>query len=130
MELQSIILDGWPEKRNEVPAEIRKYWALRDEMDVADGLVAKGDCVIIPNTLQRHILEKLHAAHQCIEKTRLRSRTCVYWSGIKCGNCQEMQHVRIRDHVTESWKPAIVKDVCADEPRSYNVVQPTGGILM
>ena len=39
------------------------------------------------------------------------------------------QHVRIRDHVTGSWKPAIVKDVTTDEPRSYNVEQPSGGIL-
>ena len=39
------------------------------------------------------------------------------------------QHVRIRDHVTGSWKPAIVKDVITDEPRSYNVEQPSGGIL-
>ena len=39
------------------------------------------------------------------------------------------QHVMIRDHVTGSWKPAIVKDVIADEPRSYNVEQPSGGIL-
>ena len=82
MELQTIIHDGWPEKRKEVPAEIRKYWAFRDEMAVADGLVTKGDCVIIPKTLRRDILEKLHAAHQGIEKTRLRARTCVYWSGI------------------------------------------------
>ena len=39
------------------------------------------------------------------------------------------QHVRIRDHVTGSWKPVIIKDVSADEPRSYNVVQPSGSIL-
>ena len=75
MELQTIIHDGWPEKRKEVPAEIRKYWAFRGEMAVADGLVTKGDCVIIPKTLRRDILEKLHAAHQGIEKTRLRART-------------------------------------------------------
>ena len=36
--------------------------------------------------------------------------------------------MRIRDHVTGSWNPASVKDVSADEPRSYNVVQPSGGI--
>ena len=103
MELQTIIHDGWPEKRKEVPAEIRKYCAFRDEMAVADGLVTKGDCVIIPKTLRRDILEKLHAAHQGIENTRLRARTCVYWSGIngdieemfsKCGICQEMQHAQ------------------------------------
>ena len=111
MELQSIILDGWPEKRNEIPAEIRKYWAFRDEMAVADGLVTKGDCVIIPKTLRRDILEKLHAAHQGIEKTRLRARTCVYWSGIK-GDIEEMINTC---------------SIC--QPRSCNVVQPSGGIL-
>ena len=89
MELQSIILDGWPEMWNEISAEIRKYWAFRDEVAVADGLVTKGDCVIIPKTLRRDILEKLHAEHQGIEKTRLRARTCVYWSGIK-GDIEEM----------------------------------------
>ena len=105
MELQSIILDGWPEKRNEVPAEIRKCWAFRDEMAVADGLVTKGDCVIIPKTLRRDILEKLHAAHQGIEKTRLRARTCVYWSGIK-GDIEEMIN-------TCSIMPTTVVQCCA-----------------
>ena len=39
------------------------------------------------------------------------------------------QHVRVRGHVTGSWKPAIVTGACDDEPRSYNVQQHTGGIL-
>ena len=78
---------------------------------MADGLVTKGDCVINPKTLRRDILEKLHVAHQGIEKTRLRARTCVYWSGIK-GDIEEMINTC---------------SIC--QPRSYNVVQPSGGVL-
>ena len=136
MELQSIILDGWPEKRNEVPAEIRKYWAFRDEMAVADGLVTKGDCVIIPKTLRRDILEKLHAAHQGIEKTRLRARTCVYWSGIngdieeminKCGICQEVQHAQRSEPLLQHEVPTrpwqnVGTDLFAIRNRNYLIV--------
>ena len=35
-ELQSLIVEGWPEKRNHVPAQLRKYLAFRDEMFVAE----------------------------------------------------------------------------------------------
>ena len=136
MELQSIILDGWPEKRNEVPVEIRKYWAFRDEMAVADGLVTKGDCVIIPKTLRRDILEKLHAAHQGIEKTRLRARTCVYWSGIngdieeminKCGICQEVQHAQRSEPLLQHEVPTrpwqnVGTDLFAIGNRNYLIV--------
>ena len=108
-ELQSLIVEGWPEKRNQVPAQLSKYWAFRDEMSVADGLVTKGDCVMMPMTLQADILQKLHAAHQGIEKTCLRMHTCMYWSSMngdieemvnKCGRCQEILHAQTRTTTT------------------------------
>ena len=68
-ELQSLIVEGWPEKRNQVSAQLSKDWAFRDEMSVADGLVTKGDCVMIPKTRQAAILQKLHVAHQAARST-------------------------------------------------------------
>ena len=93
-------MEGWPEGWNQVPLQLRKYWAYRDKKSVDDGLVMKGDCVMISKSLQAEMLQKLHSAHQGVEKTRLRARTFVYWSIInadiesminKCGVCQEMQ---------------------------------------
>ena len=60
----------------------------------------KGERVLIPAKMRPEILAKLHEAHQGIEKTRLRARTCVYWNNMnsdiemlvrRCSICQESQ---------------------------------------
>ncbi|XP_048257540.1 uncharacterized protein K02A2.6-like [Haliotis rufescens] len=98
--LKEIILEGWPERPKQLPAPIRPYWAYRDELSIEDGLLLKGDCVIIPTSMKQEILGKLHEAHQGIEKTKLRAKTCVFWCGIgtdienmvkSCHVCQEFQ---------------------------------------
>ena len=39
------------------------------------------------------------------------------------------QYVRVRDHVTGTWQPAIVKETCSDMPRSYQVEMQNGSVL-
>ena len=108
--LGSMIMKGWPDKRYQVPSQIRKYWAYRDEMSIEDGLVMKGNCVMVPQSIQAEILQTLHSAHQGIEKTRLRARTCVHWSNMnadikemvdKCGMCQEAQRAQQREPIIQ-----------------------------
>ena len=76
--LRAVIIDGWPECQRDLAAPLRPYWSCRDELAVEDGLVVKGNRVVIPLCLQAEVLSKLHEAHQGIEKTRLRARSCVY----------------------------------------------------
>ena len=42
----------------------------------------KGKQVIIPKTIQEHLLTLLHMGHQGIEKTKLCAKDCVYWLDI------------------------------------------------
>ena len=42
----------------------------------------KGERVIIPETLKSIILGKLHQSHMGMEKTKLRTRTSIFWPGI------------------------------------------------
>ena len=42
----------------------------------------KGKRVIIPKTIQEHLLTQLHMGHQGIEKTKLCAKDCVYWLDI------------------------------------------------
>ena len=95
--LKSIITSGWPETRRQLATALRPYWAFRDELTVDDGIIMKGDRIIIPPNVRPDILAKLHEAHQGVEKTRLRARTCVFWINMnkdiecmiqKCGICQ------------------------------------------
>ncbi|PIK55858.1 hypothetical protein BSL78_07250 [Apostichopus japonicus] len=93
-----IVVNGWPERQREVPQAIRKYWAYRDELSVEDGLIIKGDRIVIPKTMQKDILRKLHEAHQGITKCQLRAKASVFWHSInrdiedmvkECHLCQE-----------------------------------------
>ncbi|XP_014676736.1 PREDICTED: uncharacterized protein K02A2.6-like [Priapulus caudatus] len=98
--LESVILSGWPERQNELPTTLRQYWSYRDELSIQDGIIVKGERVVIPASMQCYILEKLHESHQGIEKTKMRARTCVFWKTCNpdienmiksCHICQQLQ---------------------------------------
>ena len=58
---------GWPTGRNEIPQDMRPYWTFRDNLEVIDGVLMKGRCIITPEELQRQALEQLHSNHMGIE---------------------------------------------------------------
>ncbi|KAL8607946.1 hypothetical protein ACOMHN_005501 [Nucella lapillus] len=80
--LKDVIIEGWPDNAKELPKNLRDYWSCRDEMSVQDGLVMKGERIVVPQAMQRYILQNIHAGHQGSEKCKLRAKTCVFWRGI------------------------------------------------
>jgi hypothetical protein len=76
--LKEIVHIGWPESAKQVPNLVKPYWAFRDEITVEDGLLLKGDRIIIPITQQERILKKLHIPHIGIKKTQQLARNHVY----------------------------------------------------
>ena len=98
--LSETIVTGWPDTIKELPTSIRSYWSFRDELSVEDGILLKGTRVIIPESMQSFILDRLHYGHLGIEKTRPRAKDSVYWININrdiettvksCHICQEHQ---------------------------------------
>ena len=64
------------------------------------GLLMKGNCLVIPMSLQRDILKRIHEVHQGIVKCRERAKTSVWWPGMskdielfigKCDKCAEFR---------------------------------------
>ena len=51
-QLKGIIITGWPDSRDELHAELQPYWSYRNELAVIDGIILKGKCIIIPNSLK------------------------------------------------------------------------------
>jgi len=98
--LRDTIAQGWPEKRRDCPECLHGYWNYRDELGIEDGIILKGSRIIIPQSLRAEVLERLHYAHQGIEKCRLRARSSVFWDCINrdiekkiegCSHCQTHQ---------------------------------------
>ena len=99
--LSDLIHTGWPEKISDIPKEVREFWSYRDELSMQNGIILKGNQVVIPAPLRPNILQQFHASHQDIEKTKKLARESVYWPGMpksientcaSCSLCQEMQH--------------------------------------
>ena len=76
------------------PALFRK---IADELSVEDGLVLRGQQVVVPPLCVKDVLHRLHAGHQGIEKTKRRARHTVFWPGYTAAiteivsNCEECQ---------------------------------------
>ena len=78
-EVKETIQVGWPEYKNRLTPTVTNYFHIRDELVVQDGVILRGDRVVIPKTLRKETMEDLHSAHQGIESTLRRARESVYW---------------------------------------------------
>ena len=61
---QAIQTNDWSD-----PA-VKPYTNVKDELSVCDGLILRGTCLILPQTLQRQAIELTHTGHQGIIKTK------------------------------------------------------------
>lgn len=86
--------EGWPNNKENVPAELSQFWQHRHEIVTGNGLVFKGDRIIIPKALRQQMMEKLHYGHPGIEATLTRARETMYWPSMtehiknKLHNCE------------------------------------------
>jgi hypothetical protein len=80
--LKSYVIEGWPEKRKLLDEEIKKYWNSKELITVHEGVLYKSNRIIVPKSLKKKMLEKIHLNHMGIEKCRYRAKTCLYWVGM------------------------------------------------
>ncbi|UYV76768.1 K02A2.6-like [Cordylochernes scorpioides] len=73
---------GWPKNKKEVDPEIRGYWQFQDDLTYQNGLLLRGQRILIPRSMRKEILEKLHQGHFGINKCRSRAKESVCWLGI------------------------------------------------
>ena len=77
--LKQTILDGWPEHRNQLPLMVKPYFNFRDELSVQDGLIFRGERLIVPKAMRPKVKEDLHIGHNGIDGTLRRAREYLYW---------------------------------------------------
>ena len=63
------IIQGWPESTKNVPPAIDRYTPYRNELSFTDGLILRGDKIVIPHALRKKMLEQeAHGPHCSPEK--------------------------------------------------------------
>ena len=95
--LADTIITGWPDDIKDVPKALRPYHGQRDSLTVEDGLILRGEAIIVPPGERKKVLEQIHQGHLGTSKCQYRARQCVYWPGINkdieqlveaCATCQ------------------------------------------
>ena len=61
--------------------DVQSYWNCKETSHL-NGLVLKGDMIIIPSVMRREILSKIHEGHLAAEKCKKRARQSVFWPGL------------------------------------------------
>ena len=82
MNVARYVTVGWPTSRDQVPADVKPYWSYKEELSMINGILFKGERMIIPAQMRKNILKQLHQAHMGIEKTKWRARATIFWPHI------------------------------------------------
>ena len=80
--LKNTIFNGWPPYRKQCPQELWEFWNFRCDLTLEDGLVLKGNRIVIPSSMRDQVLQAIHLGHQGENKCILRARESVFWPGI------------------------------------------------
>ena len=73
---------GWPHQRRHTPRMARHYWDFRDELSIDEGLLLKGQRIVIPACLREEYLQRLHHGHLSATKVQQNARQHLYWPGL------------------------------------------------
>lgn len=62
-ELKRTVQTGWPKNKKDCPTKIQDYRNCRAELTVVDDIVMKGSKFVIPLSLCKQMLQKIHKGH-------------------------------------------------------------------
>ena len=55
-------IHGWPQYKKDVQLAARDF-IIRGELSLHDGLLVRGDRIVVPFSLRKQILERTHESH-------------------------------------------------------------------
>ena len=80
--LSPIITQGWPERRAEVPFQLQVYFPFKEDLSIRDGVVFKGERIVVPSNLRQCMMDKVHASHLGNQGCLRRAKEAFYWPDI------------------------------------------------
>ena len=95
-EVMKIIAEGWPEDKGLLPASAKPFHTYNDELTIQDGIIYRNDRVVIPKSMHKEMLVKVHSGHLGINSCLRRARDLIFWPGMSqqireyvdtCGVC-------------------------------------------
>ncbi|XP_014770693.1 uncharacterized protein K02A2.6-like [Octopus bimaculoides] len=113
--LTQMAIQGWSENRHQVQPLIREYWAIHDDISVENGVLMARSRIIIPKSMQKEILDKIHQGHLRMEKGKLRAKSAVCWVGMY----KDKEKMVSTCHISQKYRNSQQKEemLSSDIPR-------------
>lgn len=81
-ELRNYAKDGWPMNSTDVSTRVRRYRTYREEISCVAGLLFKNHKLIMPSSLRREKINKIHESHLGVVNCKGRARETLFWPGM------------------------------------------------
>ncbi|XP_063871042.1 uncharacterized protein K02A2.6-like [Scylla paramamosain] len=77
---------GFPTTRDSLDPALLHYWKEPDNLYHDREFILLGPCILIPSSLRRDVLARLHDSHRGMEATKRCIRQTMWWPGISSDN--------------------------------------------
>lgn len=107
-------IDGWPNHKDSVPEDARKYWQIKDKIYTHKDILFYDKRIIVPRKLRNEFIGLIHRAHQGVVACKKNAADTVYWPGISseiekivlaCDTCQEYARSNPKEPLTPHAAP-------------------------
>ncbi|CAK1587161.1 unnamed protein product [Parnassius mnemosyne] len=91
---------GWPFNKKQVSELVKPYWNVHNELHMIRGVLFRNNRIVIPLSLRKEMLRRIHEGHLGVEKCQRRARDVMWWPGMSaditcvvqgCDTCQRHQ---------------------------------------
>jgi transposase InsO family protein len=101
--LLQILQSQWPKTKAALDVRVQGFWDNRHLFSQVDGLILRGNQIVIPKTMRPEMLQRAHEGHFGIARTRARIREILWWPDMNnqltqmlagcavCAQCQAKQ---------------------------------------
>ena len=62
-EVKQLVTRGWPQSKTQIPRTVAPYFPWRDEIGVQNGVLFRGERIIVPGAIRQKIMTALHSSH-------------------------------------------------------------------
>lgn len=114
--VRGFLQDGWPLNKTDIPEAARAYKGFGDELSEANGLLFKGEQIIVPETLQRDMLTRIHQGHLGRDKCLANAKEVLFWPGMSsqiintvanCSVCNQFQNAQQKEPLMPHAIPSL-----------------------
>ena len=110
--LKEVILTGWPADKKSVPAVLNPYYSYWDELSMYDGLIFRGERLVIPHSLRYQTIKQLHSSHFGTNGCLRRTRECLFWPSMSA----EIKEYITQCEICSQYSAKQAKETLSHEP--------------